>query len=117
MDKKEIGFPLVYRIQQQFEATSIKDIAECLRKEFARVEVRDRVQPGQNVAVAVGSRGIHDLVTIVATAVECLRGMELNPLLSRPWVPMGGQPVRDKPRYFMGWALPNQRLVRPSFPI
>jgi len=113
MDKKEIGFPLVYRIQQQFEATSIKDIAECLRKEFARVEVRDRVQPGQNVAVAVGSRGIHDLVTIVATAVECLRGMELNPFIIPAMGSHGGATSEGQAEVLYGMGITESAVGAP----
>jgi hypothetical protein len=68
----------MYRIQQRFDTTSIEDVPEAIDREFSRLNVAKNVQPGQRVAVAVGSRGIHNLPTIVATVVECIRNMELK---------------------------------------
>jgi hypothetical protein len=113
MDEKEIGFPLMYRIEQHFEATSIKDIAECLRQEFARLEARDKVQPGQNVAVAVGSRGIHDLVTIVATAVECLRGMQLKPFIIPAMGSHGGATSQGQAEVLYGMGITESAVGAP----
>jgi len=71
----------MYRIQQRFDTTSIEDVPEAIGREFSRLDVGKNVQPGQRVAVAVGSRGIHNLSTIVATVVECLRKMGLKPFI------------------------------------
>jgi hypothetical protein len=71
----------MYRIQQRFDTTSVEDIPGAIHREFSRLDVGKNVQPGQRVAVAVGSRGIHNLSTIVATVVECLRKMGLKPFI------------------------------------
>ena len=73
--------PKMYRIQQRFDATSIEDVAESIREQFAEFNAKDKVRPGQNVAVTGGSRGIHHYTTIVATVVECLRDMNLRPFI------------------------------------
>ena len=74
-------YPKMYRIRQRFDNTTITDVPGAVRGEFARVDLSRRVSPGQKVAVAVGSRGIHNLPIIVATAVECLREMGLQPFI------------------------------------
>jgi hypothetical protein len=71
--------PSLYRIQQLFDVTSIDDVAQAVRDEFASFTPGTRVRPGQSVAVGVGSRGTHDLKILVETVVECLRAMKLNP--------------------------------------
>ncbi|UCE55001.1 MAG: DUF2088 domain-containing protein [Desulfobacterales bacterium] len=74
-------FPPLYRIQQCFDVTSIGDVARTVRDEFANFDPNDKIRPGQTVAVGVGSRGTHDLKILVATAVECLRVMQLEPYI------------------------------------
>jgi hypothetical protein len=77
----KMNYPPLYRIQQQFEKTSIKDIPEAVRREFSRLNGAKNIKPNQRVAVTVGSRGIYNLRIIVATAVECLRNMGLKPFI------------------------------------
>ena len=72
-------FPSLYRIQQRFDVSSIDNVAQAVRDEFARFSPGTRVRPGQSVAVGVGSRGTHDLKILVETVVDCLRAMKLNP--------------------------------------
>ena len=72
-------FPSLYRIQQRFDVSSIDNVAQAVRDEFARFSPETRVRPGQSVAVGVGSRGTHDLKILVETVVDCLRAMKLNP--------------------------------------
>jgi hypothetical protein len=74
-------FPPLYRIQQRFDVTSVDDVAQTVRDEFAKFNPADEIQPGQTVAVGVGSRGTHDLKILVATVVECLRAMRLEPYI------------------------------------
>lgn len=80
MNTKEKKFPFMYRIEQQFDVVSIKDVAACVREQFAGFKA-DKIRPGQSVAVAVGSRGTHDLRTLVKTVVECLQSMGLKPYI------------------------------------
>ena len=74
-------FPSFYRIRQRFDDTSLKDVAQAVRAEFANFKRGPKIRAGQRVAVGVGSRGTHDLKILVATVVECLRAMQLEPYI------------------------------------
>jgi hypothetical protein len=74
-------FPPLFRIRQHFDATSIAQVAQAVRNEFATFAPGAKIRPGQKVAVGVGSRGTHDLKILVATVVECLRAMQLDPYI------------------------------------
>ncbi len=76
-----MDFPPFYRVKQSFDVTSIKDVPRAVRDEFVNFNPESRIRPGQNVAVGVGSRGTHDLKILVATVVECLRAMQLEPYI------------------------------------
>lgn len=74
-------FPVMYRVRQRHDATSIEDVAESVRRQLARCKVKDKVRSGQTAAVAVGSRGIHSLVTIVSAAIKHFKALGLKPFI------------------------------------
>ena len=80
-EKLKMEFPSFYHIRQRFDDTSLKDVAQAVRAEFANFEPGPKIRAGQRVAVGVGSRGTHDLKILVATVVECLRAMQLEPYI------------------------------------
>ena len=72
-------YPAMHLIQQTFQADSIQDIEEAVREQMSTRTFP--VSAGANIAVAVGSRGIHDIQPIVKTVVACLKEMDLNPFI------------------------------------
>ncbi|MFC1543541.1 lactate racemase domain-containing protein [Candidatus Neomarinimicrobiota bacterium] len=73
--------PVMYRVQQRQEATSIEDVAGAVSQELSRCRLEERIRPGQTVAVVVGSRGIHDLAAIVSSATRYLNELGLKPFI------------------------------------
>jgi len=76
-----MDFPRFYRIHQYFDATSVDNLQQAVRDEFSRFDPGEAVDPGQSVAVGVGSRGTHELKVLVSTVVECLHQMHLEPYI------------------------------------
>ena len=74
-----MDYPTFFCVKQRFDVTSIKNVAQAVREEFADFKPGPKIRPGQSVAVGVGSRGTHDLKILVETVVGCLRAMQLNP--------------------------------------
>lgn len=72
-------FPNLHRVEQHFRQPAIRDVAAAVREQFARFDAAGRVRPGQRVAVAVASRGTHDLAVLVKTTIDCLAAMGLEP--------------------------------------
>jgi len=74
-------FPELYRVKQKFDVTSLPDVTASVQKAFAQFNPAGRITPGQTVAVAVGSRGTHDLKDLVAATVSCLKSLQLKPFI------------------------------------
>lgn len=73
--------PRVFRVRQHFAADAIADVAAAVRTSIAASSLPQRLRPGQSVALAVGSRGINQLSTMVAAAVETVRTLG-----GQPWI-------------------------------
>ena len=71
--------PRSIRVRQNFAATPPLDIRNTLDVEFAKL--RDTIQPGDRIAVGVGSRGITHLAEIVAAVLDQLRTLGANPFI------------------------------------
>lgn len=81
MDEKRIEIPPFYKIRQQFNDTCIEDIKGVVGRQFDQFRPGDNIQQGQSVAVAVASRGTHDLTLLVGVVVERLLSMGLKPYI------------------------------------
>ena len=77
----DIALPRMLNIRQKFEAERLADIAGTIALQFQRPEVRDRVKPGQVIAVGCGSRGIANIGEIAKAVVRELRALGAQPFI------------------------------------
>ena len=61
--------PELRRVRQTLDAAAESDVAGAVRREFSRPAIRAQLRPGLRVALAVGSRGLAELGTLVRTAI------------------------------------------------
>lgn len=73
------AFPRMMLVRQKFPASAPVDIRGMLGKEFATVT--GRIKPGAQIAVAVGSRGISNLQTIIARVLDLLKAARAEPFI------------------------------------
>jgi hypothetical protein len=67
------------KIKQHFNNNSLVDIKGELSKEL--LKLRPLIKPGANIAIAVGSRGIRNLVLIVREIAEFIRANNAYPFI------------------------------------
>lgn len=75
---RELSRPLL--VEARLESHPLQDIVGETRSQLERI-FADGSLRGRRVAIAVGSRGIDQLPTIVRTAVETLRSLGANPFI------------------------------------
>ena len=63
-------FPRMLRVKQRFEGPSLRDIPSAIRETMRPLHLRDKVKPGQTVAVTAGSRGIANIARITRAVVD-----------------------------------------------
>jgi len=75
------SYPQVFRLRQTFERPCIEDVAAEVERELARLNLRQKIQPGQSVAITAGSRGIANIRLILKAVVGHLLRLEARPFL------------------------------------
>ncbi|MGD0772110.1 MAG: hypothetical protein ABSC05_04735 [Candidatus Solibacter sp.] len=74
-------FPRLLVVRQKFPDRKIADVAATVRAELGASGFAARLQPGARVAIGVGSRGIHNIATIVHNVVRYWKEQGMQPLI------------------------------------
>jgi hypothetical protein len=76
-----VTFPRTFRVRQTFERTRIADVAAETGRELARLNLRERIRPGQGVAITAGSRGIANIRFIIRAVVDHFTAIGARPFI------------------------------------
>src|SRR5215475_12125302 len=74
-------FPRMLVCRQEFPDRRIPDVAAEVRAQLGASGFAARLKPGSRVAIGVGSRGIHNIATIVRNVVDYWKSQGMKPFL------------------------------------
>src|ERR671917_818572 len=74
-------FPKVVKIRRDFPRPRIGDVGESLREQCERREIKSRIEPGAEVAITAGSRGISGIDNVLRSLVRILRDAGARPFI------------------------------------
>src|SRR3954452_2876819 len=74
-------FPRLLVVRQKFPDRKIVDVPGTVRAQLGASNFASRLKPGARVAIGVGSRGIHNIATIVRNAVQFWKEAGMQPLI------------------------------------
>lgn len=74
-------YPKMIEIVQRFDAPILEDVEGEVRKELSRLNLANRVKPGQRVAITAGSRGIANIPNIIAEIVAEMKKLGADPFI------------------------------------
>ena len=74
-------FPRLLLVRQKFPDRRIPDVAAEVRNQLSASAFAARLKPGARVAIGVGSRGIHNIATIVRHAVHYWKDQGMRPFI------------------------------------
>jgi hypothetical protein len=74
-------FPKVVKVRQDFPRPRVESVEEALREQCGRGEIRSRIEPGMEVAITAGSRGISGIDDILRSLVQILKDAGAKPFI------------------------------------
>jgi hypothetical protein len=81
MDLPRATLPRMVRVRQQLPDEFLPDVAGAVRDALAAGRLRERVRPGQRIAITAGSRGISNIALVVRTCIEELKAVGAEPFV------------------------------------
>lgn len=74
-----IPIPKMAKVRQTFDDTKVEDVVSTLKQELE--QVKDRIKPGAEIAIAVGSRGTDKLPEVTRTTVQFIKDLGAKPFI------------------------------------
>src|ERR671910_823221 len=74
-------FPKVVKVRQDFPRPRVGDVGEALREQCGREEIKSRIEPGMEVAITAGSRGISGIDNVLRSLVQILKDAGASPFI------------------------------------
>lgn len=109
----ERPLPQMIKIRQQFNQERLTDVSGTVRQQLFREDIASKVKPHAKVAVAVGSRGIRDLYTVVETVIACLKEQGADPFIVSAMGSHGGGTEDGQREVLAGYGITPERLGVP----
>ena len=80
---KDIQIPKMFRAEQSFKKDRIEpeQIPGVVREQLSRPEISSRIQPGMNIAITAGSRGIANVNVITRAIVDYVKEKGAYPFI------------------------------------
>ncbi len=102
--------PPIARVVQNQPRPRVEDIAAEVRRQLAGSRFTSRVQPGGSVAVAVGSRGIGQIATVVRAVVDELLARGYRPFVVAAMGSHGGATPEGQREILAGYGITSESM-------
>lgn len=78
---EKMKLPKMLCVRQQFSDIQVEDVENTLRYKLKKLLITNCIKPDMRIAIAVGSRGMADIVLIVKTVVDEVRQCGAKPFI------------------------------------
>src|SRR4051794_31889865 len=104
-------FPRMGPVRQNFPQTPPLDIGHVIGLEFQRI--KSRIPAGARIAVAVGSRGIANLPSIVACVLDHLKAAGAKPFIIPAMGSHGGATAEGQAEVLAAYGITEETMDVP----
>ncbi len=99
------------RVRRLFPSNGLKDIAGEVRRELA--SMAELPKPGSRIALAVGSRGIQNLQTMVREVVAWVKNQSCSPFIVPAMGSHGGATAEGQREILAGYGITEENIGAP----
>ncbi len=111
----EVSIPKFIKIQQSIPDEKLSEdlIPNIVRDELIKSEISTKVKPGNNVAIAVGSRGIDKLPVVVKAVVDYLKEIKCNAFIVPAMGSHGGATAGGQTEILESYGITEEKMNVP----
>ena len=103
-------YPHLFRVRQQFESPTlpVAQIPAAVAAELSRLELGQRIKPGQSVAITAGSRGIANIALVIKAAVQHVQSLGALPFIVPAMGSHGGGTAAGQRELIEGYGITEE---------
>ncbi|MFP6750064.1 MAG: lactate racemase domain-containing protein [Pirellulaceae bacterium] len=101
-------YPNIFRLRQLFDAPEVGDVAGEVENQLSRLQLAEKIQPGQTVAISAGSRGIANIHIIIKAVADHLRSLGAEPFIVPAMGSHGGGTAEGQQGIIEGYGITEE---------
>lgn len=105
-----MSFPRMFRVRQKFERVTIQDLRQETLAQLNGLDLGQRVNSGESVAITVGSRGISRIAEITKAVVEHVQALGGIPFIVPAMGSHGGATAEGQQKLIAGFGVTEQAM-------
>ena len=105
---RNVPLPKMAPVRQVFDDTALADVEATLNEQFAAANLSDRIEPGDRIALGVGSRGLAQLPLLVRTTVDALKALGAEPFIVPAMGSHGGATAEGQTNVLKGLGVTEE---------
>ena len=106
-------FPRMLRLRQKFDSPQVANVAAEVARQLESLALRDRVQPGDSVALTAGSRGIANIAVILQSIAAYFKTLGAKPFIVPAMGSHGGGTVAGQLELLQSYQITEEFVGAP----
>ena len=106
-------FPYMVTVEQVMDLPRIGNVRAAVLNELAGLQIRRLIRPGMRIAVTAGSRGITDIVSVLAAVIEQCKVLGADPFIVPAMGSHGGATARGQLAVLRGLGITEETMDCP----
>jgi len=104
---------ILRRVSQVFENKKIDNISEKIFQELKRIKFNEKIKPGMQIGITVGSRGIDNLELIIKTVIQRVKECGGSPCIIAAMGSHGGAAVEGQLSILASYGITEEKMGVP----
>lgn len=101
-------YPKIFRVRQHFESPEIENVAAEVENQLSSLNLKEKVQPGETVAITAGSRGIANIAVIIRAIVQHFQQLGAEPFIVPAMGSHGGGTAQGQTQVLQSYGITEE---------
>ncbi len=101
----DIPLPKMVPVQVTVNAPKLERIDQTVAEQFKNLQVREKIKPGQTIAIGCGSRGIANIAEVTKAVVEEIKALGGNPFIFPAMASHGAATAEGQKQVLEGYGI------------
>ena len=109
----DIPLPKMVSARVTFESPVLEDIEQTVSEQFKQSEIRQKIKPGQTIAIGCGSRGVANVAEVAKAVVSEIKALGGKPFIFPAMASHGAASAEGQQKVLEGYGITEEYVGCP----